>query len=199
MTQTTHFNRMIVDTEANLPTLTSAEEGLRAYCKDTNANYSWTGAAWMKDSTGGASIPAGLIAMWSGLLANIPSGWILCDGTGGTPDLRSKFVKGAAAGIDPGVIGGNLTHTHAQHPALTHSGGSCTVGAHTNVVVPATATAAVKIGTSTAAAAAETHTHTIASITHAVTHGDPSQHAAQSHDTPNHEPPYYSVAYIMKT
>lgn len=27
----------------------------------------------------------------------------------------------------------------------------------------------------------------------------PSDHAAQSHDSPNHEPPYYALAFIMKT
>lgn len=61
------------------------------------------------------SIPAGLIAMWSGLLSAIPSGWALCDGLNGTPDLRSKFIKGSAAGIDPGVTGGSNTHTHDDH------------------------------------------------------------------------------------
>lgn len=61
------------------------------------------------------SIPAGLIAMWSGLLSAIPTGWALCDGLNGTPDLRSKFIKGSAAGIDPGVTGGSNTHTHDDH------------------------------------------------------------------------------------
>jgi len=35
------------------------------------------------------------IVMWSGSLANIPSGWVLCDGTNGTPDLRSRFIAHA--------------------------------------------------------------------------------------------------------
>lgn len=61
------------------------------------------------------AIPAGLIALWSGLLADIPTGWVLCDGTNGTPDLRDKFIKGSAAGIDPGVTGGSNTHTHDDH------------------------------------------------------------------------------------
>ena len=30
--------------------------------------------------------------MWSGTIDNIPSGWGLCDGTQGTPDLRGRFV-----------------------------------------------------------------------------------------------------------
>lgn len=71
--------------------------------------------------TPGDSIPAGVIAMWHGLLANIPTGWALCDGTNGTPDLRSKFVKGSTAGIDPGATGGSPSHSHANH-AYTPSG-----------------------------------------------------------------------------
>ena len=58
-------------------------------------------------------IPAGIIVMWSGLLSAIPAGWALCDGSAGTPDLRSRFVKGAAAGIDPGATGGAALHTPA--------------------------------------------------------------------------------------
>jgi hypothetical protein len=62
-------------------------------------------------------VPAGVIVMWAGLLSAIPSGWALCDGTLGTPDLRSRFVKGTAAGVDPGATGGAATHTHAAHAA----------------------------------------------------------------------------------
>lgn len=50
--------------------------------------------------------PVGGIIMWSGTLVNIPSGWALCDGTAGTPDLRDKFVRGAAPAADPGATGG---------------------------------------------------------------------------------------------
>lgn len=37
-------------------------------------------------------VPAGAIIMWSGTSA--PSGWALCDGGGGRPDLRGRFVVG---------------------------------------------------------------------------------------------------------
>lgn len=83
------------------------------------------GAIWINSTTGevfrdnGATwdnlnlgIPQGTIVMWSGLIAAIPAGWKLCDGTSGTPDLRDRFVRGSAAGIDPGVVGGADTHTH---------------------------------------------------------------------------------------
>lgn len=39
--------------------------------------------------------PIGTIVIWSGAITDIPSGWQLCDGTNGTPDLRNKFVLGA--------------------------------------------------------------------------------------------------------
>lgn len=72
-------------------------------------------------------VPSGLICMWGGLVANIPTGWLLCNGANGTPDLRDRFIKGAATGADPGGTGGAATHGHtttqpADHAALTHAG-----------------------------------------------------------------------------
>lgn len=54
----------------------------------------------------------GGIIMWHGLLADIPDTYALCDGTNGTPDLREKFIRGSANGVDPGGGGGNVNHTH---------------------------------------------------------------------------------------
>lgn len=84
---------------------------------------------------GGATLPAGMIVMWSGLLSTIPSGWWLCDGTNGTPDLRDRFILGAHAGDNPGATGGSNTHTHADHvvtqPTLSGSTGAGTAHTHT--------------------------------------------------------------------
>ena len=60
-------------------------------------------------------VPKGGIIMWSGALNDIPAGWVLCNGSNGTPDLRDQFAKGAAAGADPGTTGGSATHTHVGH------------------------------------------------------------------------------------
>lgn len=43
----------------------------------------------------GAGISNGFVAIWSGAIVDIPSGWHLCDGAGGTIDLRDMFVVGA--------------------------------------------------------------------------------------------------------
>ena len=43
-----------------------------------------------------AHVPKGTIVMY-GLPTNIPNGWVLCDGTNNTPDLRNKFIKGATS------------------------------------------------------------------------------------------------------
>ena len=105
-----------------------------------------------------SSLPAGVIVMWSGLLANVPAGWVLCDGQNGTPDLRDKFVKGWSAGVDPGGIGGSATYTPAgtvSTPTFTgdalstHSHG---VGSYVNSVPTFTGSAL------------STHTHTYTEV-----------------------------------
>lgn len=58
-------------------------------------------------------VPSGFIGMWSGSAASIPAGWRLCDGTGGTPNLRDRFIVGAGASYSPGVTGGTVTQTPA--------------------------------------------------------------------------------------
>lgn len=57
--------------------------------------------------------PSGGIAMWSGSIASIPSGWFLCNGSNGTPDLRDRFIVGAGSTYSPGATGGSATVTPA--------------------------------------------------------------------------------------
>jgi hypothetical protein len=72
---------------------------------------------------GANRIPAGLIAMWSGSVANIPSGWALCDGSNGTPDLRDRFIVGAGGSYNVGSRGGQkeVTLTVNQIPPHNHT------------------------------------------------------------------------------
>ena len=53
-----------------------------------------------------------MIVLWSGAVVDVPTGWHLCDGAGGTPDLRNKFIVGAGSTYAPNATGGALTHTH---------------------------------------------------------------------------------------
>ena len=69
-------------------------------------------------AAGGGSVPSGLIMMWHGLLANIPVGYVLCDGNNGSPNLLGRFIRQVPDALtDPGSTGGSNTHTHAQHAA----------------------------------------------------------------------------------
>lgn len=67
--------------------------------------------------------PSGGIVMWNGTTLNIPSGWALCDGTNGTPDLRDRFIVGAGRNYSVNAIGGadSVSLTESQMPAHSHS------------------------------------------------------------------------------
>ncbi len=71
------------------------------------------------------AIPSGVIVMWSGAVNNIPTGWVLCDGTNGTPDLRDRFIVGAGSSYSEGQTGGEATHTLSigEIPSHNHGGG----------------------------------------------------------------------------
>ena len=69
-----------------------------------------------------AQMPAGAIIMWSGPPDSIPSGWVLCNGSNGTPDLRGRFVIGAGGSYGTNSIGGSssTTLTTSNMPSHTH-------------------------------------------------------------------------------
>lgn len=51
-----------------------------------------------------SNVPQGGIMMWSGTIASIPTGWSLCDGSNGTPDLTDKFIVSVASSAEnPGT------------------------------------------------------------------------------------------------
>ena len=50
------------------------------------------------------AIPSGGIIIWSGSSSAIPSGWYLCNGANGTPDLRNRFVVGAGSTYAVGLL-----------------------------------------------------------------------------------------------
>lgn len=137
-------------------------------------------------------LPPGIICMWHGLLANIPGGWGLCDGTNGTPNLTNTFVKGVATNAtNPGATGGSATHT----PTGTNSAPAFTgTSANTNAVSAGTPAGSVTtptiswpagVPTASGAAVADhaSHTH---SVTSNVTVSDHASHTHTYTDVPNH-------------
>lgn len=70
---------------------------------------------------GAGAMPVGAIAPWWGKRADLPDGWAICDGTGGTPDLRNRFLYGCRTG-EAGVTGGEekVTLSSDAVPSHTH-------------------------------------------------------------------------------
>lgn len=56
------------------------------------------------------AMPSGAIILWSGSTASIPSGYYLCDGNNSTPDLRGRFIVGAGGAYAVADTGGEATH-----------------------------------------------------------------------------------------
>jgi microcystin-dependent protein len=146
-------------------------------------------------ATSGATIPAGLISMWSGSIGSIPSGWYLCDGSNGTPDLRDRFIVGAGNTYAVNGNGGASTVTlvTANMPAHTHTA-TVTDPGHTH-----TSNAQVQ-NTQALAGGGSTTLYpspaTINSATTGITVSNASVGSGTSFSVLN---PYYALAFIQKS
>jgi hypothetical protein len=58
-------------------------------------------------------IPSGIIVIWYGSVETIPPGWVHCDGSNGTPNIRNKFVIGVGTEFTHKDIHGHYIHDHA--------------------------------------------------------------------------------------
>jgi hypothetical protein len=138
--------------------------------------------------TWGSAIPSGGIIIWSGSSASIPTGWLLCDGSNSTPDLRNRFVVGAGSTYAVGATGGSadaivVSHTHTAtvtDPTHTHSYTSFT-------------TLGVAGGGNNVGAVGTTATTSSASTGITV-----SNSTTGSSGTNANLPPYYALCYIMR-
>ena len=145
------------------------------------------------------TVPTGGIIMWSGSIASIPSGWLICDGSSGTPDLRNRFVIGAGSTYAVAATGGSkdaivVSHSHTATSTVTDPGhthnftargddgvgspiGYGVVGYSTDVGSGTGNMASASTGVSVATSVASTG----------------------SSGTDANLPPYYALAYIMKS
>jgi hypothetical protein len=151
-------------------------------------------------------IPSGVIVMWSGTIATIPSGWVLCDGSNSTPDLRNKFIIAANAddgGAAKTAVTGSATQTGGTKDAIvvshTHS---VTDPGHAHNpptgynYVTNTFTGDGSIDGSRVTGPGERNAAFIASATNTT---GISINTEGSSGTNQNLPPYYALAFIMKS
>ena len=88
----------------------------------TATNFAGSGA----NLTGIVGVPSGCILLWSGAEGAIPSGFVLCNGSNSTPDLRNRFIVGAGDSYSVGDSGGSndVTLSTSQLPSHNHSASS---------------------------------------------------------------------------
>lgn len=238
------FNELadVIETKANLdsPSFTNVPEAPTAAVGTNTTQLATT--AFVQ-----AAVPSGVIVMWSGSIASIPSGWVLCNGSNGTPDLRNRFVAGASGdgastpwpNMPPDATGGSedavvVSHNHGDGTLATdteashaHGAGSYetnTRGSHNHSDLSDSFAASTDISSSTnivrfVGGATTTGRFTTSSLedfptdgahSHDVS-GSSANAGAHSHDvtgstasegvsgTNKNLPPYYALAYIMKS
>jgi hypothetical protein len=144
-------------------------------------------------------IPSGVILLWSGSIGSIPTGYVLCNGSNGTPDLRDRFIVGAGSTYAVNASGGSAdaivvshTHTATSTSVVTDPGHVHNTSLHNGTTnfgnnysgAPFTASGAANTGSATTGI-------TVATTT--------TNASAGTSGTNANLPPYYALAYIMKT
>ena len=178
---------------------------------------------------GNAVIPdafsTGMIIMWNGTPSNIPTGWALCNGANGTPNLTDKFIVGAGNTYPVGGTGGTkdatlVSHSHtitsssANDGNHSHSisGSADGAGGHSHTYDQrGTMTAQVSgysgsIGgsstTSKTTSSIGNHTHSLSGSTNSTgnhKHTITSTCSSNGSSATNKNlPPYFALCYIMR-
>ncbi len=179
-------------------------------------------------ATATSGFPTGGIIMWSGAESNIPSGWTLCNGSNGTPDLRDRFIVGAGSSYSVGSTGGSANAIVVEHNHSNGSLGTSSEGNHTHSV-SATGSAATTSenvytsykaelltggttylgdsngGTSTGDKGYHAHNFSVSVSGSTSTDGNHSHSVTGSTANDGQSganknlPPYYALCFIMKT
>ena len=175
-----------------------------------------------KGSRGIPEIPRKLIILWYSK-AKIPIGWVECNGSNGTPDLRNKFVIGGWWRSSLGRRGGSFTHrlnsshlprhTHSiLHNHHRHTGYTNTLGNHNHYWSASRQRAGTDDHNNTRELSKGDRSHSDRINKTTTTSGN-HRHSFLTNYTGNHNhtvnyqgnsrptvivPPYYRLIYIMK-
>ena len=205
-------NPIILGTDGKLPNELWLQSGYsyKFIVEDVNDNvlntYDNIAGILTQIPTSTATVPTGCILIWSGSVGSIPSGFLLCDGTNGTPDLRNSFVLGAGNSYAIGQTGGSTDSILVSH---THTANSANAGNHNHQIYSGdnvgirsyTESYNIITGISTAPSLAYANAGTTSPfIQDAGTHNHSiSVDSAGVSGAGANMPPYYALAYIMKS
>jgi len=140
-------------------------------------------------------IPAGGIFLWSGSIGSIPAGYVLCNGSNGTPDLRDRFIVGAGSTYAVDATGGSadaivVSHTHTATSTVTDPGHLHTYLENTSAEFIGTGNLQQNVYND--------QTRNTSTATTGITVSTTVATAGTSGTNAN-LPPYYALCYIMKT
>lgn len=139
------------------------------------------------------SVPTGCIMMWSSSIGSIPSGWYLCDGTNGTPDLRDRFIVAAGSTYSVAQSGGSadaivVSHTHTATSVVTDPGHTHSVTTYDQPGIGNAGGGGARVNAQSATSGSNTTGITVAT----------TNASAGTSGTNANLPPYYALAFIMK-
>ena len=160
-------------------------------------------------------VPAGIIVMWSGTDVGIPTGWALCNGGNGTPDLRGRFILASTYGEGIGGLFGAGTSTNhstdqtgglhdhvlsiAEMPEHNHSATSQDTDVNHNHPATSTLGGAGTQHTHTAVSVSESTSNATTTISIPADGGGSHYHTTQAHKhgftIPNHGHPGSNVNF----
>ena len=121
--------------DARIPNLNASKitAGTFADARIPNLNASKITAGTLADArlSNSSLFVTGMIMMYTGSTA--PSGWAICNGSNGTPDLRDRFIVGAGSAYSVNNTGGanSVTLTESQIPSHNHTFSGSTSHSHT--------------------------------------------------------------------
>jgi hypothetical protein len=136
------------------------------------------------------AVPTGGIIMWSGSIASIPTGWLLCDGSSGTPDLRTRFVIGAGSTYGVNGTGGSADAVVVSHTHIA----TVTDGGHSHTIV-----GGINLSQNDGLQYVVGNAGTVTSSSSAVTGITVANASTGVSGTNANLPPYYALAFIMKS